>query len=57
MKAERNRPSQSPTTRKALPRPLTEPSGQRMLPKRSSAWDPYEVWKTRVKTRQGTNGE
>ena len=22
---------------------------QRMIPRRSSGWDPYEVWRTRVK--------
>lgn len=56
MKAERRRPAQSPTTRNASHEKLTDKSPQRMLPKRSSAWDPFEVWKTRVKASPGTNG-
>ncbi len=30
---------------------------QRMIPRRSSGWDPYEVWRTRVKaTRNHLDG-
>ncbi len=56
MKAERNRPAQSPATRKASHDPLKDKSPQRMLPRRSNAWDPFEVWKTRVKGAPDTNG-
>jgi hypothetical protein len=34
---------------------LSAPSGERMTRRRSAAWDPYEVWKTRVKTPQNSN--
>jgi hypothetical protein len=32
-------------------RPIPFPgiAAQRMIPRRSSGWDPYEVWRTRVK--------
>ena len=32
-------------------RPIPFPGNvtQRMIPRRSSGWDPYEVWRTRVK--------
>ena len=30
------------------------PSGDRMTRKRTSSWDPYEVWKTRVKGPSGS---
>ncbi len=57
MKAKRNRPTQSPVTgRTGSPEALTDPSRQRMLPQRSHAWDPFEVWKTRVKTPQDPGG-
>ena len=34
-------------------RPIPFPGNpaQRMIPRRSSGWDPYEVWRTRVKER------
>jgi hypothetical protein len=37
-------------------RRLTFPTApvQRIIPKRSSGWDPYEVWRTRVKTSEKT---
>lgn len=31
------------------PKPFPGNSAQRMIPRRSSGWDPYEVWRTRVK--------
>lgn len=52
MKAERNRPAQGQTTRTASQEPQKD-KGRRMLPERSNAWDPFEVWKTRVKPNQG----
>ena len=27
-------------------------TAQRMIPRRASGWDPYEVWRTRVKPPQ-----
>ncbi len=57
MKAETKRLTQSPPTARSAPRgSLTEQSRQRMLPQRSSAWDPFEVWRTRVKTAQDPDG-
>jgi hypothetical protein len=29
--------------------PFPGHGAQRMIPRRSSGWDPYEVWRTRVK--------
>jgi hypothetical protein len=29
---------------------VTVPSRERMTRKRTSSWDPYEVWRTRVKS-------
>ncbi len=31
------------------PTPFPGNGSQRMIPRRSSGWDPYEVWRTRVK--------
>jgi hypothetical protein len=31
------------------PTPFPGNTVQRMIPRRSSGWDPYEVWRTRVK--------
>ena len=31
------------------PTPFPGNGAQRMIPRRSSGWDPYEVWRTRVK--------
>jgi hypothetical protein len=31
------------------PTPFPGNAGQRMIPRRSTGWDPYEVWRTRVK--------
>jgi hypothetical protein len=28
---------------------ISVPSGGRMIVKRTASWDPYEVWRTRVK--------
>jgi hypothetical protein len=57
MKAETKRLAHSPsTTRNASRGSLTEQSRQRMLPQRSSAWDPFEVWRTRVKAAQDPDG-
>lgn len=30
--------------------PFPGPAAQRMIPRRATGWDPYEVWRTRVKT-------
>lgn len=30
-------------------KPFPGNTAQRMIPRRSSGWDPYEVWRTRVK--------
>jgi hypothetical protein len=57
MKAETKRQSPSrSTSRTASAATLTEQRPQRMLPKRSSAWDPFEVWRTRVKAGQNPDG-
>ena len=40
------------------PTPFPGNGSQRMLPRRSSGWDPYEVWRTRVKAaREPKEGE
>jgi hypothetical protein len=31
------------------PTPFPVHAAQRMIPRRASGWDPYEVWRTRVK--------
>ena len=31
------------------PTPFPVSASQRMIPRRSTGWDPYEVWRTRVK--------
>jgi len=31
------------------PKPFPGNASQRMIPRRSLGWDPYEVWRTRVK--------
>jgi rRNA maturation protein Nop10 len=31
------------------PTPFPGSASQRMIPRRFSGWDPYEVWRTRVK--------
>jgi hypothetical protein len=33
--------------------PAATPANDRMTRARTSSWDPYEVWKTRVKNRPG----
>lgn len=37
----------SETTKRPIPFPGN--ASQRMIPRRASGWDPYEVWRTRVK--------
>lgn len=32
----------------------TIPPRERMTRKRTASWDPYEVWRTRVKSRSGS---
>jgi len=39
---------------KAKETPVAVKSGDRMTRKRTSSWDPYEVWKTRVKDPSGS---
>jgi hypothetical protein len=41
------------------PRPTLFPVtvAQRMIPRRATGWDPYEVWRTRVKNRPDQEGE
>ena len=57
MKAETKRQAQSrSTSRDASAATLADQSRQRMLPQRSSAWDPFEVWRTRVKAGQNPDG-
>jgi hypothetical protein len=39
------------------PTPFPGNASQRMIARRSSGWDPYEVWRTRVKApRDQTDG-
>ena len=38
-----------PPEHPSRPTPFPGTSPQRMLARRSSGWDPYEVWRTRVK--------
>lgn len=51
------RPFMERRTTPAAPREITVTvqATDRMTRRRSSAWDPYEVWKTRVKTPQSSN--
>ncbi len=57
MKAETKRLTQNPAPARSPSRGArTEQTRQRMLPQRSSAWDPFEVWRTRVKTGQNPDG-
>ena len=40
------------------PTPFPGNAAQRMIPRRSSGWDPYEVWRTRVKApREAEEGD
>lgn len=39
-----------PSLHPVRPTPFPGNPAQRMIPRRSSGWDPYEVWRTRVKT-------
>ena len=32
-------------------------AAQRMIPRRATGWDPYEVWRTRVKKRPDPESE
>ena len=47
-KSEAEAASHPPET---ISRPIPFPGNatQRMIPRRASGWDPYEVWRTRVK--------
>ena len=45
VEAQMSHPSE--TTSRTIPFPGT--ATQRMIPRRASGWDPYEVWRTRVK--------
>lgn len=38
-----------PPERDSLRGPVVSTAPPRLFPKRSSGWDPYEVWQTRVK--------
>lgn len=38
-----------PPEHSTRPTPFPGNATQRMIPRRSSGWDPYEVWRTRVK--------
>lgn len=38
-----------PPAHAVRPTPFPGSPTQRMIPRRSSGWDPYEVWRTRVK--------
>ena len=42
-------PLSHPPTQAIRPTPFPGNPAQRMIPRRSSGWDPYEVWRTRVK--------
>lgn len=37
--------------------PFPGKASQRMMPRRSSGWDPYEVWRTRVKAPREATGD
>jgi hypothetical protein len=37
--------------------PFPGNAAQRMIPRRSSGWDPYEVWRTRVKATRAPVAE
>jgi hypothetical protein len=45
-----NRPPRKMTASGAL----AAPAAQRVIPRRSSGWDPYEIWRTRVKAARET---
>lgn len=38
-----------PPERNSSNEPVVSAASPRLFPKRSSGWDPYEVWRTRVK--------
>lgn len=42
-------PSSQPPEHTLRSMPFPGTAVQRMIPRRSSGWDPYEVWRTRVK--------
>lgn len=50
IKKEAALPRGYPSEHVTRPTPFPVNSGQRMIPRRFSGWDPYEVWRTRVKT-------
>ena len=39
------------------PAPFPGKASQRMIPRRFSGWDPYEVWRTRVKAQRNLADE
>lgn len=39
------------------PKPFPVNASQRMIPRRATGWDPYEVWRTRVKKRPDSKDE
>ena len=53
MQTERDRQAQEPQTPHAPEdETLRDEEARRTVPSRSGAWDPYEVWRTRVKSSQ-----
>jgi hypothetical protein len=48
-KREAEAPVSHPPEQAIRPAPFPGNIGQRMITRRSSGWDPYEVWRTRVK--------
>ena len=48
-KPEVEAPTSYPLQLTIRPLPFPGNAAQRMIPRRSSGWDPYEVWRTRVK--------
>lgn len=57
-KREVERAFSAPPEPSNRPTPFPGNSSQRMIPRRSSGWDPYEVWRTRVKEpRESKEGD
>jgi rRNA maturation protein Nop10 len=46
-----------PTQLAIRPTPFPGNTAQRMIPRRFSGWDPYEVWRTRVKAPREPESE
>lgn len=49
LKREVERPASFPPEHSTRPKVFPGNGPQRMIPRTSSGWDPYEVWRTRVK--------